>query len=84
MGEIIRFVPGSERARVRLIREARAIYDSIFPQADPVGEQTAHAGGAHLGKGELLRTGDLGHRTPDAADVIDREAATDWGGIARV
>ena len=39
MGEIIRFVPRSERERVRLIREARAIYDSIFPPADPVSEQ---------------------------------------------
>jgi hypothetical protein len=36
MGEIIRFVPKSERERARLIREARAIYDSIFPPADPV------------------------------------------------
>ena len=35
MGEVVRFVPKSERERVRLIREARAIYDSIFPPADP-------------------------------------------------
>jgi hypothetical protein len=39
MGEIIRFVPKSERERARLIREARAIYDSVFPPADPVSEQ---------------------------------------------
>jgi len=39
MGEIIRFVPKSERERARLIREARAIYDSIFPSADPVSEK---------------------------------------------
>jgi hypothetical protein len=38
MGNVIRFVPKSERERVRLIREARAIYDSIFPPADPVSE----------------------------------------------
>jgi hypothetical protein len=31
MGEVIRFVSNSERERVRLVREARAIYDSIFP-----------------------------------------------------
>jgi hypothetical protein len=37
MGEIIQFVPRSERERARLIRQARAIYDSIFP-ADPAGE----------------------------------------------
>ena len=39
MGEIIRFVPKSERERARLIREARAMYDSIFPPADPVSEK---------------------------------------------
>jgi len=48
MGEIIRFVPKSERERLRLIREARAIYDHIFPPADLVGERrdkalTSHA-----------------------------------------
>ena len=32
---VVRFVPKSERERARLIREARAIYDSIFPPADP-------------------------------------------------
>jgi hypothetical protein len=42
MGEIIRFVPKSERERARLIREARAIYDSIFP-ADPVREKQNQA-----------------------------------------
>jgi hypothetical protein len=39
MGKVIRFIPKSERERVSLIREARAIYDSIFPPADPVSEQ---------------------------------------------
>jgi len=39
MGEVIRFVPKSERERARLIREARAVYDSIFPPADPVSKQ---------------------------------------------
>jgi hypothetical protein len=39
MGEVIRFVPKSERERARLIRGARAIYDSIFPPAVPVTEQ---------------------------------------------
>jgi hypothetical protein len=38
MAEIVQFVPKSERERARLIREARAIYESIFPSADPVGE----------------------------------------------
>jgi hypothetical protein len=44
MGEIIRFVSKSEHERARLIREARAIYDSVFPPADPVSEQEDKAG----------------------------------------
>jgi hypothetical protein len=39
MDEFFQFISKSERVRVRLIREARAIYDSIFPPADPAGEQ---------------------------------------------
>jgi hypothetical protein len=33
VGDVVRFVPKSELERARLIREARAIYDSIFPSA---------------------------------------------------
>ena len=62
MGEVIRFVPKSERERARLVREARAIYDSIFPSADPLRERQDKApisrtvGGtkAHRGDGGLL------------------------------
>jgi hypothetical protein len=43
MGEVIRFVSRSERERARLIREARAIYDSVFPPADPVSEKQNRA-----------------------------------------
>jgi hypothetical protein len=43
MSEVIRFVPKSERERARLIREARATYDSIFPPAEPVSEQQGKA-----------------------------------------
>jgi hypothetical protein len=39
MGEIVGFVSKSELERIRLIREARAIYDSIFPPTDAVGER---------------------------------------------
>jgi hypothetical protein len=35
VGDVVRFVPKSELERARLIREARAIYDSIFPAAIP-------------------------------------------------
>ena len=31
MGEVIQFVPKRDREREALIREARAIYESIFP-----------------------------------------------------
>jgi hypothetical protein len=47
MGEIIRFVPKSEQERARLIREARAIYDSIFPPTHAVGEQQDKATTSH-------------------------------------
>jgi hypothetical protein len=39
MGEVIRFIPKSERERGRLIGQARAIYDSIFPSSVPIGDQ---------------------------------------------
>ena len=51
MSEVIRFVPKSERERARLIRVARAIYDSIFPPADPVSEQRDKAPASHTVSG---------------------------------
>ena len=48
MGEVIRFVPKSERERARLIREARATYDSVFPPSDPVREQRDKASASHM------------------------------------
>jgi hypothetical protein len=47
MGEVIRFVPRSELERARLIREARAIYDSIFPRTGPVSEDQNKAPASH-------------------------------------
>jgi hypothetical protein len=38
MGEVVRFVSRAELERARLIREARARYDSIFPPADAANE----------------------------------------------
>jgi hypothetical protein len=46
MGEIIRFVPKSERERARLIRGARAIYDSIIPSANVCGAAQCFSLGA--------------------------------------
>jgi hypothetical protein len=43
MGEVIRFSTKSEQERIRLIREARAIYDSIFPPSASVTEQSEKA-----------------------------------------
>ena len=51
MGEVIRFVPKSERERAHLIRVARAIYDSIFPPADPVSEHQHKAPVSHTVSG---------------------------------
>ena len=51
MGEVIRFVPKSEFERARLIREARAIYDGIFPPAHPVSEQQDKAPVSHAVSG---------------------------------
>ena len=51
MGTVIPFVPKSERERIRLIREARAIYDSIFPPADPVSEQQVKTQASHVVSG---------------------------------
>jgi hypothetical protein len=42
VGEIVRLIPKSELERARLIAEARAIYDSIFP---PVAPDRAPQGG---------------------------------------
>ena len=51
MGEVIRFVSKSERERARLIREARAIYDSLFPPDDPVSERQDKAPVSHAVSG---------------------------------
>lgn len=51
MGEVIRFVSSSDRERARLIREARAIYDSIFPPAHPDGGQQDEAPVGHAVSG---------------------------------
>jgi hypothetical protein len=53
MGQVIQFVSKSERERIRLIQEARAIYDSIFPPADPASERASGAS-AHRSDGGNL------------------------------
>jgi hypothetical protein len=34
MSDVVKFVPKSELERLRLIREARAHYERVFPPAD--------------------------------------------------
>ena len=58
MGEVIRFVPKSERERARLIREAQAIYDSVFASSDPVGEHRDKASESHISIGADAHRGE--------------------------
>ena len=52
MGEVIQFIPKAERERLRLIREARALYDSVFPSSDSAHDQPDD--GANVGHGNAL------------------------------
>jgi hypothetical protein len=60
MGEVIRFVPKDERERVRLIREARAIYDIVFPPADLGSEPRDKAAASHPVSGANTHRSDGG------------------------
>jgi len=60
MGEVIPFVPKSERERARLIREARAVYDSVFPPSDLVREQRDKASASHMRIGVDINRGEGG------------------------
>ena len=52
MGEVVRLISKSELERIRLIKEARAIYDRIFPSANPVASRGTPSG--KLGSGHGL------------------------------
>ena len=55
MGEVVQFVSKSERERIRLIREARTIYESVFPPAAPVNEHGDQGPAVHaVSGGDLL------------------------------
>ena len=60
MGEVIQFVSKAERERARLVREARAIYDSIFPPADPGRERQDKAPISHAVSGAKALRSDGG------------------------
>jgi hypothetical protein len=59
MGEVVRFVPKSELERIRLVREARAIYESVFPEVSALNEprypvSTGRAvGGLNVDRGDV-------------------------------
>ena len=57
MGEVIRFIPKAERERLRLIREARAMYDSVFPPSDSVNEQRDNTPIVHSVNGAKVHQG---------------------------
>lgn len=60
MGEVRRFVPKSEQEHVRLIRDARAIYDSVFPPTDPAPERRDDASVIYMPVGADIERGDGG------------------------
>ena len=57
MGEVIRFIPKAELERLRLIREARAMYDSVFPPANSVNEQRDSTPIVHSVNGTWIHQG---------------------------
>ena len=57
MGEVIRFIPKAEREQLRLIREARANYDSVFPPANSVNAQRDSAPIVHSVIGTWIHQG---------------------------
>ena len=57
MGEVIQFIPKAERDRLRLIREARANYDSVFPPTDSVKERRDNAPIVHSVNGTWIYQG---------------------------
>ncbi len=60
MGEVIRFVSKSERERIRLIRHARALYESVFPPADPLGARRDQSPAGDAAGGPNVRRSDGG------------------------
>jgi len=57
MGEVIQFIPKAERERIRLIREARANYDSVFPPSDSVKERRDNTPIVHSVNGATVHQG---------------------------
>jgi hypothetical protein len=58
MGEVVRFVSKAERERLRLIREARAMYDSVFPSSQSINARRDKTTIAQTVNGPDVRHGD--------------------------
>jgi hypothetical protein len=56
MADVIRLVPKAELERLRLIQEARAIYDSIFPPTGLDVEQPARSTRTTQGACDSIRS----------------------------
>jgi hypothetical protein len=57
MGEVVQFISKAERERLRLIREARANYDSVFPPGDAVNKQRDNEPIIHSVNGTWIHQG---------------------------
>jgi hypothetical protein len=57
MGEVIPFISRAERERIRLIREARMNYESVFPTSRPLTWQREESsiGAANVRRGDEAR-----------------------------
>ena len=58
MGEVVRFVSKAEREQLRLIREARAMYDSVFPSSPSINAQRDNTTIAQMVNGPDVRHGE--------------------------
>ena len=58
MGDVVRFVSKAELERLRLIREARAMYDSVFPSSPSINAQRDKPTVAQMVSGSDVRHGD--------------------------
>ena len=58
MGEVVRFVSKAEREQLRLIREARAMYDSVFPSSLSINAQRDKTTITQTVNGADVRRGD--------------------------
>ncbi len=59
MGEVIRFISKAERERLHLIRDARAIYDGVFPPSESISGEPDERRITHTVTGTDARRGEV-------------------------